>query len=564
MAGDCEVSPVIVKAKFENLAKELGITVSTLLTKVLLTLPVQNVTASLVDAMSEKKGLKNRMEILSSQTQEDLQLQKRTRQEYLKLAESLHLTDYSWSTLSKFFGIPFSSHQLRYDREKACEAVPMVRIGEGGGYITSIKDAILSMFDEEAKESQLELDELKKEGKLRFVFQADWGSINSRRGAIFIKLGRQDLVWVRKNYHRSPEMNALVGVLYSKETYESLKRGMKELYRQMEAMKKITIMGHEFPIEFAEVYDVKLKMEILGMKPVYFHTSIHGCPICEAKRKEYGDKSEKESKEWSDHSLQQTFQGTLEEFKEIASMDEGNPEFQISNPSNHRGFEAKIPIRTLEKLRKKGKKIEDYRTSVIAGEKGFTKKRLTEMEDKHSILHPPLTTTPLHLHFFELIHIIENIPKRCVKLCVIDLPPSSDITKRVIDCLYRITGFDLLREEKENEKEGKKKKKKKLSLWERIKKGRYNRVHWIKLLNGFFMTTNKEKNEDEEGLMEAILGSSCKDYGFDEEVWDARMDFLAITHDILREVNNATEKMNLKQANEVRSEIFKKKSFTIF
>ena len=289
--------------------------------------------------------------------------------------------------------------------------------------------------------------------------------MDGRNGCLFVKVGRQDPLWIDAGRHRKPSQNSTLAILNIKEEYHSFKKAMKHIYHQIKKLTTLTIPPHPhpFPIRFYEVYDMKMRLLVLGMDRLYLHTTLCGCYLCWARR---------DGREWSDHTQHHAqFPGSDSEYEEWKQIDDGGDPFKIKKKEG-------ISLRTIEELWSIGKEIADLESQVKFGVKG-AKKKLKERIKETGVIQMPISRTPLYYHFGELIHIIENISARSVKLCLTELPEREEIAKLVLQAFRRATNLKF--------EEDKEEKKKKIPLWNRIKKEKLGRTDWIHVLQHFFI-----------------------------------------------------------------------------
>jgi hypothetical protein len=459
----------------------------------LLSIPKDDAVTAIMMSLTQKPNLKRALDAILRlpddlrercviQRQEE---KKHKRETIVQMCTELRIGEEKYRGLERYYQIGFSVDQLRYWRQKDINKLGIYRCPSGYGYLSTLVDALSVMFQEEKGWEKLRREFL--DCRLPFVIQIDWGSIDSRNGCVFVKVGRQDPLWMEGSRYKKPGLNTTLGVFYMIETYDNIFLTMRKIYLEMESVQLDFGNQGKWKTSWIEVHDMKMSLLVLGNDELWRSTCCRGCPKCGAKRRNVGDSLDVYLPEWSDFSKQRFYGArSISDWIKICELDEEEPDkfLHASDPKNHSGPVEGLKPTTLEQKKEDGKKVEDMRKRAEMKERGAVGK-LGKLIKETGMLALPITTTPTHLHYGELIHIDENITKKAVKLCIEQLPATSEIESRILSAINYHAKMKI-----ERKKPKKGKKKEVISTWGLIKRARLNKTQWIRVLKGFFVESD--------------------------------------------------------------------------
>lgn len=267
-----------------------------------------------------------------------------------------------------------------------------------------------------------------------------------------MKLCWNDQEWNDLGRGKRPTHNATYRLLHMSKSYEELSKELAPFYREIEK----GIRGCDKvsrTIELFEASDMKMSASMLGMTLGIFKTAECDslCFQCDALHLKLDPSCH--------HFDGSRSPADWDRLVEAGSKDEKNS-IQNTNTKTNKW-------RNLKEMKETAKKV----AKLIEEGKTEEAKLLTYST---GIWKRPITNVPLWQHYLELIHLIEGVCKKTVKLVVADLPIGG-FQEQALEKVFERSGCPLKKQEMT-----------KLQLWQRLDKTKMNRVSWLQeeLLRG--------------------------------------------------------------------------------
>ena len=378
-----------------------------------------------------------------------LEKKKTYKDEMGMLSVDLGLRERRQNILDTKFGMNFNADALRYWKEGKVEMAQLEETPGGRGCGMSFEVAIFTMFTPE---------ELESRDTLEIAILTDGGGMDKRNGAIVNKFGRSDSDWFAGNRNRKTALNTTQAIVYAQETPEVISSEFGPLYEKMQQPVVCPKTKKVFTVKWTERNDMKMGCLKLGLGEVYKHPkNLVGpsscCPLCPSTRYDM--------EEGKHH-----FIASQEEFEQFARLDPEDSEFNIRKTNTQR-----YKFRTLEDLKRKSQEIRELEEK---GDKASLDQAKWERKAHGVTDKPPITCVEPKNHKIDIIHTVESVVKRAIKLPIIDCPANGGAFCKNIEFVFeKYAGVKF----SENAS---------LAVWKRLDKTRMNYATWVDVLGGFY------------------------------------------------------------------------------